>query len=127
MKTFLTVNALFFFPFGVGMLLIPSQIFPLLGVNLDHDGQLMSSTVGSMLLSFAISCWIARNENSSSIGVKAVLWSNFSFHFIDFILTGKGAITEVMNPLGFVFSITHLSFAIGFLYFINYIRKSNSK
>ena len=106
-----------FIPFGVGMLTMPSVIFPMLDVNLDADGLVMASTVGSMLLSFGIICLFARKEESNAVGMKAIILGNFSFHLIDFILTGKGAFAEVMNPLGYMFSTMHFLFAIGFLYF----------
>lgn len=118
LKSFLTLNSVMFIPFGIGMLIIPSLIFPLIGVNLDMDGSLMASTVGSMLLSFGIVCFLGRNENVNTIGMKAILAGNLSFHAIDFILTGQGAITAVMNPIGYMFSSLHFLFALGFLYFL---------
>ena len=118
LKTFLTINAVMFIPFGIGMLTMPSMIFPMLEVNLDADGLVMASTVGSMLFSFGLTCLFARNESENSVGLNALLIGNFSFHTIDFILTGKGAFTGVMNSLGFVFSTMHFLFAVGFLTFL---------
>lgn len=118
LKMFLTINAIIFIPFGVGMLAIPSMIFPMLEVNLDADGLVMASTVGSMLLSFGLICLFARNEDLKTIGMKSILIGNLTFHTIDFLLTGKGVLTGVMNSMGFVFSFMHLIFAVGFLYFL---------
>jgi hypothetical protein len=123
LKTFLTINAAMFIPFGIGMLLIPTFIFPHIGVNLDTDGLLMASTVGSMLLSFGIICWLSRNESCNTIGMKAILTGNLAFHAIDFVLTGKAAFSTTMNSMGYMFSSLHFLFALGFLYFL--IKSSN--
>ncbi len=123
LKSFLTINAIMFIPFGIGMLTMPSLIFPMLNVNLDSDGLVMASTVGSMLLSFGLICFFAKNETNNSASMRAILIGNLSFHTIDFILTGKGAFTGVMNTLGYMFSSIHFLFAIGFLYFLTQSKK----
>ena len=97
---------------------MPSFIFPMVGVNLDADGLVMASTVGSMLLSFGVICFVARNEENNTIAMKAILIGNLLFHTIDSFLTGKGAIMGTMNAMGFMFSSMHFLFAIGFLYFL---------
>lgn len=117
-KQFLTINAVMFIPFGIGMLMLPNLIFPILNVELDSDGLLMARTVGSMLFSFGLICLTARNVTPNSDGMRAILVGNLSFHAIDFILTGTGALSETMNVFGYVFSSLHLIFAIGFLYFL---------
>lgn len=117
LKSFFTINAILFIPFGVGMLIIPSTLFQLLDVNLDGDGLLMASTVGSMLLSFGITCLAARNFEGYSTTLLAILLGNLSFHTIDCILTFKGAFTGEMNNLGYVFSAMHFLFAAGFLFY----------
>lgn len=118
LKTFLTLNAIMFIPFGIGMLTMPSFIFPMLEVNLDADGLTMASTVGSMLFSFGLICLFARNEDLKTASMRAILIGNLSFHAIDSFLTGKGAITGVMNSMGFMFSSIHFLFALGFLFFL---------
>ena len=117
-KPFLIINAVMFIPFGVGMLALPSTIFPMIGVNLDADGLVMASTVGSMLLSFGLICLFSRNERNNTAGMKAILIGNLTFHTIDSFLTGKAAVTGVMNQIGFMFSVMHFLLAVGFLYFI---------
>ena len=125
LKTFFLINAIMFIPFGIGMLLIPSPIFSMIEVNLDSDGLLMASTVGSMLLSFGIICLVARNEKQHSLSLQALLLGNLSFHIIDSTLTFRGAMTGVMNELGFIFSTMHLLFAIGFLFYYLKMRKAH--
>ena len=123
LKTFLTINAVMFIPFGIGMLLLPSLIFPIISVNLDADGTLMASTVGSMLLSFGLICFVSRDEEQSSVGMKAILIGNLCFHTVDFILTGQGAYAGVMNAVGYMFSTLHFLFALGFFYFLKLSKK----
>ncbi|MBI1228093.1 MAG: hypothetical protein GC192_22865 [Bacteroidetes bacterium] len=118
LKTFLTINAAMFVPFGLGMLSVPLLLFPVLDVHLDGDGLLMAKTVGSMLLSFGVMCFLSRREPLGSAGMKAVLFGNFLFHAFDCLLTGKGAYTGDMNNMGYIFSTMHLLFALGFMYFL---------
>lgn len=119
LSTFFTINAIMFIPFGVGMLFLPSLIFPMLDVQLDADGLIMASTVGSMLLSFGLICLFARNLTYEDPGLKAILIGNLAFHAIDCMLTFKGAYLGDMNGLGFMFSGIHFMFAIGFAYFLS--------
>jgi hypothetical protein len=123
LKQFLTLNAIMFIPFGLGMLIVPYLIFPMIHVDLDSDGLLMANTVGSMLLSFGIICYLSRNEDKNAIGMKAILIGNLVFHVIDFLLTFKGVYTGVMNSLGYLFSTLHFLFAIGFLYYLTTNKK----
>ena len=126
LKTFLTLNAILFIPFGLGMLIMPTFIFEMIDVQLDSDGLLMANTVGSMLFSFGLICLAARNADEQTLALQAVLIGNFSFHAIDFFLTGKGAFTGVMNELGYMFSGMHLLFALGFLFFYLKMKSSTS-
>jgi len=118
LSTFLRINAVMFIPFGFGMLLMPSLIFPMIGVQLDGDGLLMASTVGSMLLSYGLICLLARNLPFSSAGIVAILAGNLCFHLIDSLLTFRGALSGVMNSFGFIFSAMHFALAIGFLVYL---------
>ena len=117
LKTFFTINAVMFIPFGIVMLITPSPLFNMLDVILDSDGLLMASMVGSMLLSFGLVCALARGFEGPSTALQAILFGNLSFHVIDSILTFKGAFTGDMNNLAYLFSTMHLLIAIGFLFF----------
>lgn len=113
-----------FIPFGIGMLLMPSLIFPMIGVHLDSDGLLMASTVGSMLFSFGLICLLAKNLTYDSPGFTALLVGNLSFHLIDSVLTLRGAASGVMNSFGYAFSAMHFVLAIGFLIYVLKARKA---
>lgn len=123
LKNFLILNAVLFIPFGIGMLTMPAIIFPMVGVVLDADGLVMASTVGSMLLSFGVICFVARDLGLTAEGMKAILIGNLLFHTIDSFLTGSNALAGVMNGLGFMFSTMHLIMAVGFLFFLLRARK----
>lgn len=118
LRNFLTFNGAMFIPFGIVMLLIPHLFFPILAVNLDGDGLMMASMVGSMLLSFGLICWVARDVVQTSPALRALLIGNLTFHAIDSFLTGKAAATGAMNGLGFMFSAMHFVLAAGFGFFL---------
>ena len=103
---------------GLMMLTIPIILFPMLEINLDADGLVMASTVGSMLFSFGLICWIGRNAEGNNPALQAILVGNLVFHAIDSFLTGKAAITGTMNGAGFIFSSMHFIFALGFGYYL---------
>ena len=101
------------------------KFFIMIGVNLDADGTVMASTVGSMLFSFGLICWIAKDGKLTDPNMKAILFGNLAFHCIDSFLTGKSAITGVMNQMGYMFSAMHFIFALAFSYYIWKAFKSN--
>lgn len=107
-----------FIPFGIAMVTVPSFLFPMLALNLEADGLVMASTVGSMLLSFGVICLLGRNGAGPSIEMRALLVGNLLFHSIDSFLTGKAALLGVMNGAGYMFSSMHFLFALGFLFYI---------
>ena len=117
-KTFLWINAILFVPFGIGMILMPGILFPIFGVNLDADGILMARVFGSALMNFGWMCYFIRESSLQSVGVRAILVSNFIFHALDAITTFISTYTGVMNSLGWMFSGLHFVLAIGFLYFL---------
>lgn len=117
-QLFLSLNGIMFVPFGLLMLLIPDTLFPMLDIELDGDGLVIASTVGSMLLSFGLICWLVRKVADNSIAIQAILMGNLLFHSIDSFLTGKAAFMGTMNQAGFIFSSMHLVFALGFAYYL---------
>lgn len=122
LKQFLVVNGILFVPFGLVMLAIPGMFFPMVGVDLDPDGLLMARVSGSGLLNFGIMCYLARNEGSESMGLKAILIGNLIFHGLDAVSTFIASYTGVMNTLGWLFCGLHFILAIGFLYFLNRLK-----
>lgn len=125
LKNFLTINAIMFIPFGIAMLTVPSFLFPMLAVHLEADGLVIASTVGSMLLSFGVICWLARDVAGPSPELRAILTGNLLFHSIDSFLTGKAAVLGVMNMAGFLFSSMHFLFAIGFLFYLRKLHQAS--
>lgn len=118
LKKFLVLNAIMFIPFGIGMLIMPTVLFPMFGVDLDPDGTLMARVFGSALMNFGVICYMIRDENPFSIGMKAVLTGNFLFHVFDTLSTFVASYNGVMNVLGWMFSGLHFVLALGFLYFL---------
>ncbi len=117
LNNFLVLNAILFVPFGIFMLLAPTVIFPLFGINLDADGVLMARVFGSALMNLGLICYLIRNEKPTAIGMKAVLIGNFLFHAFDAISTFIASYSGVMNTLGWMFTLLHFSLAIGFIYY----------
>jgi len=124
LRNFLSINGILFIPFGLMMVLIPTILFPILNVILDGDGLVMARTVGSMLLSFGLICWFARDVQEDNYLLQAIIIGNFTFHTIDSFLTGQAAFNGTMNEIGFVFSTMHFVLAVGFAY---YLRKFYNK
>ncbi|MFT7512621.1 MAG: putative effector of murein hydrolase LrgA (UPF0299 family) [Candidatus Omnitrophota bacterium] len=117
LKTFLVINACLFVPFGVAMLAVPGLLFPLFGLGLDGDGQLMGRIVGASLLCLGLISYWMRAE-AVTPAVRTFLLGSMVFHFIDAGTTFVGAFTQVMNPLGWMFSSMHFVLAIGFALYL---------
>ncbi|WP_273566910.1 hypothetical protein [Maribacter halichondriae] len=122
LKQFLISNAVLFVPFGLVMLAIPGLFFPMVGLDLDPDGILMARVSGSGLLNFGIMCYLVRNENNASTGLKAILIGNLIFHGLDAISTFIASFSGVMNTLGWLFCGLHFILAIGFLFFLQKLK-----
>lgn len=118
LKNYLILNAILFIPFGLGMLFLPSLLFPLFGINLDIDGLLMGRIVGSSLLTIGLISYLIRLEVPQAIGMKAFLIGSLVFHVIDATTTFFAAYSGGMNALGWMFSSMHFVLALGFLYFL---------
>lgn len=78
----------------------------------------MARVFGSALMNLGLICFLIRNENHTSIGIRAILTGNFLFHGIDSVSTFIAAYSGVMNNLGWMFSSLHFLLAIGFFYFL---------
>lgn len=120
LKNFLTLNAILFVPFGLGMLLLPAVLFPLFEIDLDADGILMARVFGSALLNLGLICYLIRSEPSGALATKAILTGNFLFHAFDAVSTFVASYTGVMNSLGWMFTSLHFILALGFLYFLRF-------
>lgn len=118
LKKFFLTNAILFVPFGLGMLLVPTIVFPMFGILLDPDGELMARVFGSALLNFGVICYLVRSEPNGSTSIRAILIGNFLFHAFDSISTFIAAYNGVMNSMGWMFSSLHFLLAVGFFYFL---------
>ncbi|MBX2877088.1 MAG: hypothetical protein KTR30_33520 [Saprospiraceae bacterium] len=120
LRNFLILNAILFVPFGLIMLILPGDLFPLFGIDLDADGILMARVFGSALLNLGLICYLVRAEPTDSSAMKAVLIGNFLFHAFDALSTFVASYTGVMNSLGWMFTSLHFVLAVGFLYFLRF-------
>ncbi|MEP5612200.1 MAG: hypothetical protein ABJP45_08115 [Cyclobacteriaceae bacterium] len=118
LKNFLSINAILFVPFGLAMLIAPTYLFPMFGINLDFDGTLMARVFGSALLSLGLICYLVKSESRSNNALKAILVGNLLFHGIDTASTFVASSTGVMNSMGWMFTFLHFVLAVGFLYFL---------
>lgn len=118
LKNYLILNAALFIPFGLSMLLLPSLLFPLFGIDLDADGILMGRVVGSSLLTIGLVSYLIRKEEPRALGMKAFLIGSLVFHAIDTVTTFAASHSGEMNALGWMFSSMHFVLAIGFFYFL---------
>ena len=118
LKSFLIITAIIYIPFGIGMMLIPYQLFGIYGFDLNADGAILGRVVGAAIVGLGLINYLSRNEDLSSVSLRAILIGNLVYHvldtFIDFFPTYQG----VVNAFTWSFVVLHIVLAIGFAYFL---------
>jgi hypothetical protein len=81
MKSLLTITAIFEAATGLALLAFPTLILPmLLGISITEPAGLLVCRIGgAALITLAIACWLAKNEEKSAIAlIKALVFYNLA-------------------------------------------------
>lgn len=116
LNIFLVIAAILYGVFGIGMVLIPGQVFTPQGITLNDGGQLLARTFGAALIGFAVIFWQARrSENSSAL--RPILLGNAIYILIEVIVLVLGVLSGVGNALAWPGIVIDLLLLVGFGYF----------
>ena len=114
-SSWLTIAAIFYTIFGLGLLIAPAPFMDVYGVVLDDAGQLMARILGSALLSLACMFWLYRAYPPEA--VRPVMLTSFLYNCVDFVVVLSAVLAGTMNSLGWGPVALHLFLAAGFGYF----------
>jgi hypothetical protein len=116
LNTLMIVFAIVATVFGLGFVLVPSQVFSLYGAPADAPIEFTGQLLGAALLAFAVLTWTARNAPDSGAR-RAILLALFIGESIGFIVALIAQLGGAMNAVGWSTVVIYFLFAVGFGYF----------
>lgn len=102
--------------YGLGLLLIPAQLFTFYGVVQSAEATLMGRLFSSALLGLGLVAWFARGIDASATR-KAVVPSFLIGALVGLIVSAHGVYSGLINSLGWSVVIIYLLLVLGFAYF----------
>ncbi|MFN8352969.1 MAG: hypothetical protein U0Y10_00860 [Spirosomataceae bacterium] len=124
--TFLTISAVVGAFFAVYMLLAPNKMMESLGTSPSDSANVVLQATSVMLLSISAMTFLSRSDGGS-LALRAILIGNIVMHVvalpIDWIAYEQGIFTQISGIIPG--TVTHLVFAVGFVYFLAKLKKTN--
>jgi hypothetical protein len=102
--------------FGLAFLVAPSQLVALYGVTLTPQSEVIGRIAGSVILSFAIVFWAARDGNAAEV-MKAAMIGGLVANALDALILLHATVTGLLNGLGWLQVLINGALAAGFWYF----------
>lgn len=101
--------------YGLGLLLVPDQLFSFYGVSQDAASTLMGRLFSAALIGLGFVAWFARGIDESATR-KAVVPSFLIGAVVGLIVSAHGVYSGVMNTMGWSVVVIYLLLALGFAY-----------
>ena len=116
-RNILTLASIIAFIFGLGFMLMPSQLVRFYNVELTPPGSLIAQLYGATLLGFGVLNWLARGFNDNTVQ-QAVLTANLVGDALGtiFALIGQLGGVPGVNALGWSTVLIYLLLTLGFAY-----------
>lgn len=116
--SFLTITSVIAFVFGIGFLLIPTELGSFFNVTLTLSGVFTGQLFGATLVGFGVLDWLARNISDKQ-ALGAVVLANLVGDAIGFVIALLGQLGGVggVNQLGWSTVVIYFLLAAGFAYF----------
>ncbi len=111
-KTLLILKAVVCVVFGPILLLVPRQLFGLLGATLGPGGSFPAREYGAAVVGTCLLTWLARNV-ADSLARRAILVYLLVYDGIGFIVTVRAIVIGMLNPLGWGIAVVYLFFTLG--------------
>ena len=115
-NNFLMIAALVAAVFGLAFLVAPSQLVALYGVTLTPQSEVIGRIAGSVILSFAIVFWAARDGNAAET-LKAAMIGGLVANALNALILLHATVTGLLNGLGWLQVLINGALAAGFWYF----------
>ena len=88
LRTLLTIQAVLLGAFGLGTLLIPSQLWGMYGITMGAGGIFFARFGGALVVGTALLSWLVRNaaESEARNAIVTVFFFDWAAHLIVFVL-----------------------------------------
>jgi hypothetical protein len=116
-RTFLIIKALVCLFFGIILLIIPAQLFGLLGGSLGDTGRFAAREYGAALIGTLLLTWFARNVKAAD-AKGAILLDLLVYDAIGVIITLLVVLSGTLNALGWGIVVVYLFFAVESAYLL---------
>jgi hypothetical protein len=112
-SSFLTINSVIVFLFGLGLVIVPETLMSLYGVELTGIGKAISQLLGAAFLGFGVLRFLARTSEDKGF-LKAVVVSGFIEDSLGFVVLLVAQLDGLTNASGWSNVILYSLFALGF-------------
>lgn len=99
MKQLLTVSAIFEFVVGIGLMVMPAAVTPLLlGYTIQEPAVIIICGVtGAALMTIALACWLLRNGGTQA---KLMVWVMLCYNLLAGLVLVYGALGLKLSGMG---------------------------
>ena len=111
-RTFLIIKAIVCLFFGILLLIIPAELFGLLGGSLGDTGRFTAREYGAALIGTLLLTWFAKDVKASD-AKGAILLDLLVYDAIGVIITLIVVLSGTLNALGWGIVLVYLFFAVG--------------
>ena len=111
-RTLLIIKAIVCLFFGLLLLIIPAQLFGLLGGSLSDAGKFAAREYGAAMIGTLLLTWFARNVKAAD-AKGAILINLLVYDAIGVVITLQVVLSGTLNALGWGIVVVYLFFAIG--------------
>ena len=116
LNTLFVINAVVAVLFGLGFILIPSQLLSLYNVDMNEAGIYLARLLGAAFLAFAIISWLVR-DSVGSHDQRAVVMAFLIADILSFIVSLTYQFQGIANAIGWSTIVIYLLLGLGFGYF----------
>ena len=116
LNTLLLINAIVSLVYGIGLVVLPSMILTLYGLNSGPGEQLMARFFGVALLAFGLVTWFARNT-TDPVTQRAFIQTHLVSGPIGALVAILATLNNTMNMLGWSVAAIYVFFGLGYAYF----------
>lgn len=116
LSTFLTITALIGLVVGLGMLILPEQVFDIAAISLDEGSKSVARSLGALIVAVSLINWIARKVEDS-LALRAILYGNLALHLLTMVADILAITTGAISEMGWVSVAVHAVLGAGFAYF----------
>lgn len=120
-KTLLTIKAVVCLGFGVLLVLVPGELFDILGASLDDVGRIPAREYGAAMLGTLILTWLGRSLTDLKVQ-RIILLDLLVYDAVGFVVTLLPTVSGTLNALGWGIVAVYLFFTVGSGYLLVMVR-----